>query len=146
MIQCKAAIKPHLVTVCLSVVTAESHFIADVYQIFEQRLLSHSSLPRVVFQPYPWWCLYWLYLGKSISNLKFKPLKPFYACSKNSNKVSSLGSICVDLVDICQKWRGLLTCLHCIRELRQLSTGCGLFDISFCWLSGNLWRVFKLCF
>lgn len=117
MIQCKAAIKAYLVAVCFTVVTAEGHVIVDVYKIFEHCLLPGLSLPRYVFQPYPWHRFYRLYFGNYISKPDNVYMIIFYTakailstCSKNSVKVSNLWSICVDLVDICQKWKGLLTC------------------------------------
>lgn len=49
MIQCKSAIKPCLITVCVTAVTAEDNFAVDIYKIFEHCLLSDCSSPRMFF-------------------------------------------------------------------------------------------------
>lgn len=104
MIQCKMAIKPCLVTVCFTVVTAEHNFAVDIYKIFERCLLSDCSSPRMCFGFILGIVFVDFILGMSflISVNAYMPLfhlaeASSCTCSENSNKVRNLGSICAGL-------------------------------------------------
>lgn len=155
MSQCKAAIKPYLVTVCFTAVTAESNFIVDIYRIFKHCLLSDSSSQRSYCSAFSL-MLSWSYYENFISNQHNIHMLVFhfgeailFTCSKNSSKVSNLGSICEGLSGQLPKLERVadvstlhkrFVAQHKMEIMRAMD--CKAFVFAG-FLRGYLWRVFK---